>query len=1021
MPRLALFVLGPPRLELDGAPVTVDTRKAIALFVYLAVTRQRHTRDTLAALLWPEYDETHARATLRRTLSALHKALAGAWLAIDRDTIGLVEGAELRSDVHAFRNRLAECRTHGHREGEVCAECLPLLTAAVALYHDDFLAGFGLRNSGPFEDWQLEQRERLRRELAGALDRLALGHSARREFEPAIAFARRRLALDPLHEPAHRQLMRALAWAGQRTAALRQYRECVRVLDQELGVAPLEATTHHYEAIRDNRAPPLPELAERRTQSVGADGARPASRDTVLERPPGTQAAPDSAPPSHGALPDHTYAMVGRDTEWRRLLAAYGSIAGDGHVIVLEGEAGIGKTRLAEELVTHARAQGAGVLEARCYEGEMTLAYAPLIAALRAALAGGRAGWPGELPAPWLSEVARLLPEIAVLRPNLPPAPPLDSPGAQARLYEALRLALGAACAGSPTQAPGILFLDDVQWADGASLAFLAYLMRRLQGLRLCLLLTQRTGESADVHDRGARLLEGARADSVTLVGLARLTPAAVDELVHAAALPAGVRKSHLAHRLYEESEGLPFFLTEYLAALAAGTLSADVAAWSVPGGVRDLLRARLSAVDEAGRQILAAAAVIGRSFSFDVLREVSGRSEDEAVAALEALIAQGLVIEKRDEAERGHRVNQVTYDFDHEKLRALVYEDTSLARRRLLHRRAAEALARQTRAGRETAARAGEIAQHYLLGGNEPAAAEYFKIAGERARALYANAEALTHLRMALALGHPDAAALRATIGDLHTLLGEYAEALTSYETAATLAGPAALSGVERKLGMVHARRGEWDAADSHFQAALDAAEVEQDQRSAVPPSRSAEGAPASIPVSSIFAEWSLAAHHSGAEERAAQLAERALALAERAEDYHAVAQAHNLLGILATRRGDLQDARRHLERSLSVAEQLDEPGIRAAALNNLAQAYAAGGEIAHALDLTHQALALCAAQGDRHHEAALHNNLADLLHAAGRSEEAMMHLKQAVSIYAEIGVEEGAVQPAIWKLAEW
>src|SRR5215469_3871234 len=111
MPRLTLFVLGPPRLELDGTPVVVDTRKAIALFVYLALTRQRHTRDTLATLLWPEYDEMHARATLRRTVSVLHKALAGGWLAIDRDTIGLLEGAELRSDVHAFRNRLAECRT----------------------------------------------------------------------------------------------------------------------------------------------------------------------------------------------------------------------------------------------------------------------------------------------------------------------------------------------------------------------------------------------------------------------------------------------------------------------------------------------------------------------------------------------------------------------------------------------------------------------------------------------------------------------------------------------------------------------------------------------------------------------------------------------------------------------------------------------------------------------------------------------------------------------------------------------
>jgi len=126
-------------------------------------------------------------------------------------------------------------------------------------------------------------------------------------------------------------------------------------------------------------------------------------------------------------------------------------------------------------------------------------------------------------------------------------------------------------------------------------------------------------------------------------------------------------------------------------------------------------------------------------------------------------------------------------------------------------------------------------------------------------------------------------------------------------------------------------------------------------------------------------------------------------------------------MLGILATNRGDLAEARSHLEKSLELAETLADPAAQAAALNNLALAYAAAGTLPRALELAESALSLSVAQGDRPREAAIHSNLADLLHALGRSEEAMRHLKHAVTIYAEIGVEAGDVQPAIWKLTEW
>jgi tetratricopeptide (TPR) repeat protein len=455
-----------------------------------------------------------------------------------------------------------------------------------------------------------------------------------------------------------------------------------------------------------------------------------------------------------------------------------------------------------------------------------------------------------------------------------------------------------------------------------------------------------------------------------------------------------------VGERLYRETEGVPFFLVEYLTMLthAEGTLNED---WSLPVSARDLLHSRLAAASETGEQLLSTAAVIGRSFDFDTLRETSGRGDEEIVSALESLIAQGLVKEVRG----AEGVGTLIYDFSHEKLRALVYEETSLARRRLLHRRVAEALVAHGRATRNSLRLASQIAQHFQLAGHDTEAAEYYRLAGEHARTLYANAEALAHLRLALALGHPQTATLHEAIGDLLTLSGDYRAALTEYETAAALCEPNVLGHLEHKLGNVHHRRGEWDHAESHFRAAL-AAWGETDfvgERAR------------------LYTDWSLTAHRRGQADQALELAFQAMKLAEGVGDAHALAQAHNILGILASSQGDLSQARHYLERSLTLAEALNDPGARAAALNNLALACGSNGDVERAIQLAETALAVCASQGDRHRAAALHNNLADLLHAAGKSEAALSHLKQAVTILSEIGVESGDIQPEVWKLVEW
>ena len=889
-------------MQRGGQPVAFDTRKATALLAHLALTGRPRSRDALCDLLWPGQDAEHARGALRRTLSVLRKGIGDEWLDTTTDRVALRDDPELVVDVRRFRALAADDAT---------------AIEAVGLFRGTLLEGFAVRDSPEFDEWYAYEADALERELGGALARACAILVARGEPARAIAYAERRLALDPLQESAHRELIRLHALCGDRAAALEQYRACVRTLSQELGVGPSEATVALSEQVSGGTLEPAPLPVVR------------------------TSAAPPAELP-----------LVGRGAALSALLAALD----DGAVAVIEGEAGIGKTRLAHELVD---AAGRTALAARCFDDEAELAYGPVVELLAAAARRPLEG----VPAQRLADAALLVPELAEGRSDLPPPVALDAPGAQARLFESVAAVLSAAA--------GMVFVDDVHAADAATLDVLAYVARRSRGRELLMVLAWRS-EAVPPGHRLRRLVAGL-GGAVRTVRLDRLGEADVAELVRSvqgADAP--------AQDVYADSEGLPLFVSEYLAT-SPETRRADL---------RDVLAARVAGFGAETQQVLETAAVIGRSFDARTVRGASGRSEEETADALAELVGRGIVRELGD-----------GYDFAHARLRGHVYDAMGTARRLLLHRRVAEAVLSAAR-GHEAAALA---AAHLAAAGDEAAAAAQHLYAAEHAAALLAHRDALAHLEAALALGHPDAAAVHERMGDLHTLLGEYAAAISSYEHArSAAAGTAEQAAIDHKLGGVHHRRGEWTLAAGRFAHALDVA-------------------PADATRARLLADLSLTLLHDGQRERAAELAAEARAVAEAAGDARARAQAHNLLGVLARDAGELGSAREHLERSLGLADELGDRIAHVAALNNLALLARDAGELRTAVELTETALELCALDGDRHREAALENNLADLRHALHEDEASMAHLKRAAAIFADIGAEDGARAPAVWQLVSW
>jgi len=661
-----------------------DSLRLQSLLAYLVLHRGTpQSRQHLAFQLWPVSSESQARTNLRKLLLQLRRALPTTddFLDFDNQTITWRADAPYLLDVAEVQQLLKGLATHPLDHAA--------LTRLFEIYSGELLPSC-------YDDWIAPLRGQLHQDVMAALDHLVTLLENQRAYEEGIRYAQRLLAFDPLEEKAYQRLMRLRASNGDRAGALKVYQECVKTLERELGVAPAPETAALYQQL----------------VKVGAEHSmgKPKARST-----------PDALP------------LVGRQREWQLLQTAWQRAArGTPSFVTISGEAGIGKTRLAEELLLWAERQGIATVRTRSYQAQGALAYAPIADLLRAEVIHSRLHTLNDAR---LTQVARLLPELLDERPHLPAPQPMSEGWQRQQFYDALAQAVHI------DRQPLLLLFDDLQWCDGETLAWLHVLLRTAGSSILLIVGTVRTGEIAPEHPLHRLFNTLRRDDQLTEIGLGALSAAEVKAL--AQSLDNAPLDAAQASQLYADTEGNPLFVVETVRAAANGVIDTATAAQqrALPPKVYSVIRARLAQLSPEAQVVANLAAVMGRSFTYAVLLTAGSFAEEELVDALDDLLARQIVREQGNDA----------YDFSHDRIRDVAYHEISHTRRRLLHRRVAEAL--EHIHAHDLGSISGRLAAQYKECGNRHKAIAYLQMAGDHAASQFSYAAAVRYFTEALAL----------------------------------------------------------------------------------------------------------------------------------------------------------------------------------------------------------------------------------------------------------------------------
>jgi adenylate cyclase len=920
-------------------------------------------------MLWPDRPEGAARANLRHTLRSLRLAIGDyeaepPFLLCSREVIGLNPDGDAWVDVRAFAGPLASLERMEVPDPET-------LEKALAPYGGTFLEDLSLPDSALFEEWRILNREQVRRQMLDLLSLLVAGYERRGEYERALAHAWRKVDLEPWDETARRQVMRLLARSGRRAEALAQYEACRTVLAGELGVEPEIETTQLAQRIRDGELEIL----------------KPTYARPPTFRPPRflLEGADDASQPL----------FVARDQELARLAAlAEQAMEGTGHVAFVTGAPGQGKSALLAEFVRRAMRAHPELLVARgdctayAGAGDPYLPFRDVMAMLTGDLEGrwlagsirhdhARRLWDA-LPLvmtcllAWGPSLIGTLVDGDALLSRLAEATPdangwlehLRTLAQQARtgamgleqsfLFEQCARVLGAVA----EQHPLALVLDDVQWADHASIGLLFHLGRRLAqpGNSVLIVCAYRPGEvgpgqGGKRHPLEKVLREFKRTFGDVWVDLdlaeQREGRRFVDAFLDAEPNRLG---EDFRAALFRRTAGHPLFTIELLRTMQErGDLVRDEAdgAWiqgaaldwgALPARVEAVIEARVEHLEPRLRQIASVASVQGEQFTAEVLAAVQSVDEMPVLQALKRLETLHRLVREQGEVQIGSR-RVAAYRFGHILIQQYLYQRLSRAERRLLHRQVAAALEHLCRGNPgEIAVR---LAHHFLQAGDDGPAFHYSALAAERAARRYAHEEAVTLYTQALKLAAraaPDVATLallHCKRGLAYETMGSFEHARADYETALQAGQTAGEHRVEWRALLDLARLwGSRDYGESRglIDQALDLARH--------------MGDPAVYAESLNWAgNWHLNADDLPV---AINYHRQALAVVQQQGDQHQTANTLDLLGLACLIRGDLTASVEYYGRALLLFRQTDDrPGL-AASLTGRGLAYCSGSFLA-------------------------------------------------------------------------
>ena len=670
----------------DGAGIRTRSSRSVALVAFLVVhAGSPQPRQRIAGLFWPESTDAQALTNLRRELHQLRQVLG------DEPSLVVTQADLCWRDTDTCRVNLRAFSTE--REAALAAAAigddegvLAHAASAMAEYRGDLLPG-------GYEDWLLDARSEIERQCVGLCDLLGETRVRSGDLAGAVDVARRRIQLQPLEEVGYRTLMQLQADLGDRAGAISTYHHCASVLERELGVAPDAATRKAFQRLVAHARP--------------AEGS-PAAVEPTVHRP-GPAAAQ----------------LIGRSAELGLLQDVWrAAVAGRRSLAMVRGGAGVGKTRLVTEVAEMAQLQGAVVASTQCFGTSGRLALAPVADWLRNPAVQSAAA---TLDPAWRAEVGRLIPAEGHGGRTTGPRAMADA-WQQHRFFEGLARALIA------VGRPLLLVLDNVQWCDQETLAFITFCLGLADGAQLLVAGTLRDDSLDDDPELMDWTVRMRATGLLTELSLGPLEAADTAQL--ARAISGQPLTGADADLLHATTGGFPLYVIE-----AARGTTADPGGTPLPvGDLAAVLRKRFEQVSPAARDVAGLAAAVGTNFSLDLLTEASDLEADTVVEAVDELWRRRIMHEFGD-----------GYDFSHDMLRETAYSQVSPPKRWLLHRRVAQGL--ELLHAADTDVVAAQLAEQYARGGRGDRALAYYRRAADVAASRFAHAEAIRLHREALAI----------------------------------------------------------------------------------------------------------------------------------------------------------------------------------------------------------------------------------------------------------------------------